>query len=93
MVAALDDMTLVDHQDLVRLLYGGEAVGDHQGGARLAQLVDGRLDVAFGLGIQGRGGLVQQQYRGVTQQGAGDGDALALTTGEGGAILADAGRL
>lgn len=43
-----------------------------------------RLDQAYllALGVQGGGGLVQQQDLGVTDDRSGDGDALFLATGE-----------
>ena len=66
----------------------GQAVGDDQGGAALHGLVQGALDQALVLGVQGAGGLVQQQDRRVADQGAGDGQALALAAGEGAAALA-----
>lgn len=42
------------------------------------------LDQAYllALGVQGRGGLVQQQDLGVTDDRPGDGNALFLATGE-----------
>ncbi len=50
-------------------------------------LLDRRLDFA----IQRRGGLVEDQDRGVLQQHAGNGDALALPARELDAPLADMG--
>ena len=41
--------------------------------------------------IEMRGRLVQDQHRRVLEEGAGDGDALALAAGEAGAALADLG--
>ena len=40
------------------------------------------LDSALGLGVQGAGGLVQDQHARVAQQGPGDGQALLLAAGE-----------
>ena len=39
------DALLVDDHDLVRILDGGEPVGDDQGGPSLAQFVEGVLDI------------------------------------------------
>ena len=41
------------------------------------------LDLGLALGVEGAGGFVEQQDRRVFQEGAGDGDALALTAGKG----------
>ena len=43
------------------------------------------------LGVERRGRLVEQQQRRVAQQGAGDGDALALAAREARAALAEIG--
>lgn len=43
------------------------------------------------LGVQGRGGLVQEQDLGVAYDGPGDGDALLLTARQLGALGADVG--
>ena len=45
----------------------------------------------FTLGVEGAGGFVQQQDRRVDQQGAGDGQALALAAGEALATFAKVG--
>src|SRR4051812_32544740 len=53
-------------------------MGDDEGGPTLDQFLNRRLDKRFGFGIQRRGRLVEDQDRRVLDQGAGDGDALAL---------------
>ena len=73
------------------MLDGRKPVRDDQGGAGRDQLVDGLLDMALGLGVQRRGGFVEDQDRRVLQQGAGDGQALPLAAGEQHAALADQG--
>jgi len=57
-------------------------VGNRDGGASVRHLVDGLLDDAFGDGVQGGGGLVQQQHGRILEQHPGDRDALFLTTGQ-----------
>ena len=52
---------------------------------------EGALDQPLVLGVQGAGGLVEQQDRRVADQRAGDGEALALAAGEGLGALARAG--
>jgi hypothetical protein len=49
------------------------------------------VDESFGLGVEGRGGFVEDQDVGVLEQGAGDGDALLLAAGELGAAGAGGG--
>ena len=66
-------------------------MGDHQGGAIPGDAVEGVLDVLFGVAVERRGRLVQQQDRRPLQDGAGDGDALLLAAGQLEAALADFG--
>jgi hypothetical protein len=66
-------------------------VGDQDDGAPGHQTLQRRLDLGLALGVERAGGLVEQQDRGVLQEGAGDGDPLPLTAGEPRARLADAG--
>lgn len=91
MGAALHQAALVHDQNLVSLLDGRQAVSDHQCGTALHDVVKGSLDVALGLGIQGRSRLVENQQRRVLQQCPGDRQALALATGKQYAVLADFG--
>src|SRR5690606_3959891 len=86
--AALDDAAMVQHQDLVRMHHGGEAVGDDQGGAAAGDAVELGLDRLFGARVERRGGLVEDQDGGVLEQRAGDGHALLLAAGELEAALA-----
>ena len=53
--------------------------------------VQRRLHLRLALGVERAGGLVEQQDRRVLQEGAGDGDPLALAAGEARARLADQG--
>ena len=78
----------VHHDDPVRVLHGGQAVGNDQGRPPGHGLGQGELDQTLVLGVQGAGGLVEQQDRGVAHQGPGNGDPLALPTGQGLAPLA-----
>jgi len=91
MSAALDNPPLVHDQDQVGLLDGRQAVGDHQGGAALHDLVQSSLDMPLGLGIEGRGGFVENQQWGILQQGAGNCQALALAARQQYAVLPDLG--
>ena len=44
--------------------------------------------LGLGLGVESGGGFVEEEDGGVADEGAGDGDALSLAHGEGGAALA-----
>ena len=91
MGAALDDPAGVEHDDLVGVADRGQPVGDGDGGAAGRQGVDGLLYGALGAGVEGAGGLVEDEDRRVAQDGAGDGEALLLAAGEAVAALADEG--
>ena len=91
MAALLDDAAARDDGDLVGVLDGGEAVGDHQRGAALAQLVQRALDHDLGGVVKRRGGLVQDEYGRVLEEHAGDGQALLLPARQAHAALADHG--
>ncbi|TLS21369.1 uncharacterized protein PpBr36_10204 [Pyricularia pennisetigena] len=60
--------------------------GDGDAIARLGGLAEGLLDDLFAFGVEGAGGLVEQQDLGVADEGAGDGDALPLAARELGAV-------
>ena len=81
----------VDHIDAVGAAHGRQAVGDQDGGAPGHQPLQRRLHLGLALGVEGAGGLVEQQDRRVLQERAGDGDPLALAAGEPRAGLADPG--
>ena len=88
MGALLHYLAAIQHHDTVGMAHCTQAVGDDDDGAATADGLHVLLDDAFGLVIQGTGGLVEDQDARIGEQGAGDGDALALTTGEAGAMLA-----
>lgn len=81
MSPGLDHAAAVHHVDHVGIDHCREPVGDDDGGAALHQGRERLLDLTFRIGVQRAGGLVQKQDRGVFEEGAGDGDALALATG------------
>jgi hypothetical protein len=87
----LDHAALVDDIDAVGVLHGRQAVGDQDRGAAGHQPLQRRLDLGLALGVERAGGLVEQQDRGVLQEGAGDGDALALAARQARPGLADDG--
>ena len=91
MGAGLGDDAVGDGDDPACGPDGGEPVGDDEGGAALGQGVEGLLDLGLGDGVQGGGGLVQDQDGGILQEDPGDGHALLLAAGEEGAALTDIG--
>ena len=52
MRAAFDDLSLVEYQYFIGVLNSGQAVGNHQDGLFLGQLLKGKLDLMFVLGMQ-----------------------------------------
>ena len=82
MAAQLHNMLPFHHGNHISTPDGGEPVGDDDGGAALAQFVQGGLDPLLGDGVQGGGGLVQHQNLRIFQEHPGDGDPLLLAAGE-----------
>src|SRR5690606_33012540 len=78
MSSFLHDPAFLKHEDPVRLEDGGEAMCNHDRGAAPHQMLQRFLHQRFTLCIESRGGLVQKEDRGVTKDGAGNGEPLAL---------------
>jgi hypothetical protein len=76
------DPTLVQQHDAVRQADGGKAMGDDQRGPSLHQHPQGGVDPLLHLDVDGARGIVEDEDGRVDQEGAGDGDALALTARE-----------
>ena len=72
-------------------LHGGQTVGDDQGGAVAHGVFERGLHIALAGGVEGAGGFVEQQQRGVFENGAGDADALALSAAQAHAAFAQIG--
>ncbi len=83
------DAAVVEDDDVVGVADGFEAVGDEQAGAAPSGGQEFPGDAGLGAFVHGAGGLVEEEDRGVGEQGAGQGEALALAAGEGGAAFAD----
>ena len=82
MGAGFHHATAGDHDDLVGGAHGGKAVCDDEAGAACHQGFKSGLNEAFTFRVQGTGCLVQQQDRGIFEDGAGNGDSLALSSGQ-----------
>lgn len=91
MGAALHDAAFVHDPYLVGVLDGGQTVGDDDGGATLHELFQRLLHDMLRLGVEGRGGFVEDEYRWVLEQGARDADTLSLSAREHHAAVADKG--
>ena len=61
MVAALNDLPVLQHHDRIGVADCRKPVGDDKGCPPLEQVGDGVLDELLGLGVDGAGGLVQHQ--------------------------------
>ena len=89
MPAALGDPAAIEHDDLVGIDDGRQAMGDHHGGAAAAHLFQRALDLLLGAGVERAGRLVEQQDVRVLQDGAGDRHPLLLAARQLQAALAD----
>ena len=76
--AALHDAPAVEHDDLVGIAHGLQAMRDHDDRLAARQLGDGALQVALVLRVDVGGGPVEDDDGRVLQDGARDGEALAL---------------
>ena len=76
--ATLDDPALIDYQYLMRIPDSAQAMRNDKTGAPLHQLQQCFLNVLFGARIDVAGGLIQDQYIRVSQDGTRNGQELAL---------------
>ena len=91
MRAALDDAAVVEDDDLVGVAHRGEAVRDRDHRPALREPLERGLHRALGLRVERRGGLVEDEDRGIAQDRPRDRDALLLAAREPVAALADDG--
>ncbi len=87
--AHLGDLSLFQHHDLVGPADGAEAVGDHHHRAAFEKVVQVFEDDAFVVGIEGIGGLVEEDESRVFVNGTGDEHALPLPLADAVAAGAD----
>ena len=91
MGALFDDAAVFEHDDLAGAFDRGEAVGDDDRRAAGEQPPQAGLDARLGVDVDVGGGLVEDEDPRVGDEGAGEGDELALAGGELDAALADLG--
>ncbi len=76
--ALLQDLPVAEHNDVVRVLDGGEPVGHNEHGADVLHLLQGILNEDLGLGVDVGGSLVQDHDLRPVYDGPGKGKQLPL---------------
>ena len=76
--ALLHDLAVAEHDDVVRVLDRGKPVGDHQHRADVFDLLQRVLDQKLGLGVDVGRRLVENDHRGLVQDGPCKAQKLAL---------------
>ena len=89
MSAALNDMGIIQYQYLIRTPDGFQAVGDHNNSLVVRQFRNRPLQFFFIFRVNAACGFIQNDNRGVFQYGAGNGNTLLLTTGQGSSAFPD----
>ena len=89
MVADFHHGALIHHHNHVGGTDGREAVGDEEHRAAAEGLEQIAADLPFGAGVEGTGGLIEDQHAGVLQHRPSQGHALPLTTGQSSPPFAD----
>src|SRR5208283_3856050 len=80
--ALFDHAPLLEHDDEIGLLYGGEAMGDHERRAARGQLLQCILNQRFRLAVHTGRRLVQQENLAGVGQCAGEGYELPFSLGQ-----------
>ena len=88
MASLFDDVSIIENDDLVRIGDGSQAMGDDDYRFACAKGSDCSLDERFVLRVERSRGFVKEDHGGVFQEGTRDGEALALPSGQSGAVLA-----
>ncbi len=80
--ALLNDLTILEDENFISLLNGGEAVGNDKAGPTFHQSTHGLLYQEFQPGINRGGCFIQNQNLRVSQEGPSNGQKLLLTQGD-----------
>ena len=91
LLARRGDVYKRQHQDMVRVHQGGDAVGNQDDGAAAGIILQRSADFRVGFSIHGGQGIVKNHDWRVLRQHTGDGDALLLAPGQGYAPFPDNG--
>ena len=76
------DVVVVEDDYLVGVADGADALGDDDDGGVLQVLGEGAAYLGLGGGVDRGGGVVEYEYRGVPEHGAGDAEPLLLAAGD-----------
>src|SRR5436190_2380602 len=87
--AVLQETTFLEDQDSIEVAHRRKAMRNGDDGAAAHEAAQRLADQLFAVAIQRRGRLVEQEEGRVLEEGAGDGDALSLTSRETEAAVAD----
>src|SRR5580692_4953079 len=85
--AALANLTVFKNENFVRTADGGQAMRDHESGASDHQIGESFLYIHFGLRIQFRSCLVENEDGRVFKYGTCDGNSLPLAAAQAGSAL------
>ena len=85
----LDDAPMVEDDDLVGIAYGGETVGDNEGGAPAHDAIHAALHQLLRVGIDGASGLVEDEHRRIRHGCSRNRQQLALALREVAAVAAE----
>ena len=91
MSSLFGDATFFENDNLVSLEDGVETVGDGDDGSTFRQLPRGLFEQGFSFRVEAGGGFVEDEDRGIFEEGAREGYALSLSAGEAGATFANNG--
>ena len=91
--ALLCHTAILQHDNMIGTGHSTHPVGDDQHRFTLKQAGESFLNSAFVFNIQAGGCLIQKNDRRVFKQGAGDGNPLAFTAGEGRTVFSDQGLI
>ena len=81
-VALLSNFSVFQNEDLAASLDGAHSVRNYNDRSVLHGVLNGQLHLLLVGFIQGRGGFVQKQDAGLSDQGTSDGYSLLLTAGQ-----------
>jgi len=82
MGAALDNLALLNHQNLIGLGDGAEPMGDYETGAIAQESIDRGLHQCLSAGVNAACRLIQNENARIHQHGAGNADELTLALAE-----------